>query len=240
MSTRPYEPRCAPRPDRAARTDRSGRSGHDRDHERDRDRDHHHDRARRTGRSAPPPPRPRPAAAVTVPLAGADWLASADRRPRAVHALWAEDPMAGVVLPCGTVFDVIDAPALFGRALLDRLWAAPGPGSGPVAVVRGRLLLFAAPGTAQRLPALLRWEEWTRQGRLAPPLLCYGTGDAVTVPPLFAPPEGAEPGPPASRWLIAPESRHPWLPGADALLWACVRAVRATARSAVLPTPEGP
>ncbi|MDT3400561.1 hypothetical protein RKE29_28795, partial [Streptomyces sp. B1866] len=31
----------------------------------------------------------------------------------------------------------------------------------------------------------------------------------------------------ASRWLVAPDVRHPWLPGPDALLWACVRTVRA-------------
>ncbi|PAX83886.1 hypothetical protein CLM81_19760, partial [Streptomyces albidoflavus] len=59
-----------------------------------------------------------------------------------------------------------------------RLWEE-GPGSGPAAVQRGRLLLFAAPGTAQRLPALLRWEEC---GSAVPPLLCHGSGDAVTVP----------------------------------------------------------
>ena len=54
-------------------------------------------------------------------------------------------------------------PAVFGRRMLDRLWD-DGPGSGPVAAYRGRILLFAAPGTAQRLPSLLRWEEWGSAG----------------------------------------------------------------------------
>ncbi|MFI9200128.1 bifunctional DNA primase/polymerase [Streptomyces sp. NPDC053048] len=180
----------------------------------------------------PRPVRHRPAA-VRVPLAGADWLASASRFPRSVHALWADSAQATVILPCGTAFDVIDAPMLFGRRMLDRLWSPAGPGSGPVAAQRGRLLLFAAPGTAQRLPALLAWEEWGGSGRPAPPpLLCYGTGDAVTVPPLCPPPQDLEPAPPASRWLVAPETRQPWLPAADVLLWACVRA----ARGAAVPT----
>ncbi|KAA6221699.1 hypothetical protein CP973_06710 [Streptomyces albofaciens JCM 4342] len=120
-------------------------------------------------------------AASYVTLAGADWLASADPCPESVHARWAACPDAPSTLPCGTVFDVINAPALFGRDLVDRLWTA-GPGSGPVATHRGRILLFAEPGTARRLPALLGWEEWSGS---VPPLLCHGAGDAVTVPPLF-------------------------------------------------------
>ncbi|MBH5335027.1 bifunctional DNA primase/polymerase [Streptomyces pactum] len=166
--------------------------------------------------------------AAHVTSAGAAWLASASRFPRSVHALWAERPTAPIVLPCGTVFDIISAPALFGRRMVSRLWA-DGPGTGPVGTQRGRVLMFAAPGTAQRLPALLRWEEW---GGEAPALLCHGTGDAVTVPPL-RPDETAEPDAlAASRWLVAPDVRHPWLPGADVLLWACVRAARSMSTAA--------
>ncbi|MFF7153683.1 bifunctional DNA primase/polymerase [Streptomyces sp. NPDC008139] len=161
---------------------------------------------------------------------GAEWLASASAFPRSVRALWSARPTAPSVLPCGTAFDVVNLSALFGRRVLEQLWAS-GPGSGPVAVHRGRLLLLVAPGTAQRLPYLLDWEEW---GEAVPPMLCHGTGDAVTVPPLYAPPDGAEadrdagcdPGAGMSRWLVAPDTRHPWLPGADVVLWACVRAAR--------------
>ncbi|MDC7338859.1 bifunctional DNA primase/polymerase [Streptomyces lydicus] len=187
-----------------------------------------------------------------VTLAGADWLASAAPRPDELHALWALRPAAPSVLPCGTAFDVINVPALFGRRMVDRLWS-DGPGSGPVAAHRGRLLLFAAPGTAQRLPALLVWEEWAAA---VPPLLYHGTGDAVTVPPLHPHPgtgtAGARPAytdtpsaygapdapsgdpadlasPSTSRWLVAPDVRKPWLPGPDVLLWACVRAARPVA-----------
>ncbi|MCK1820662.1 bifunctional DNA primase/polymerase [Streptomyces sp. XM83C] len=160
---------------------------------------------------------------------GATWLASAGTYPRSTLALWEERPDAPVVLPCGSAFDVVSAPALFGRRMLDRLWEE-GPGSGPVAVFRGRMLMFAAPGTAQRLPWLLEWEEWGG-GRTAgvPPLLCHGTGDAVTVP---APaPGGTESA--ASRWLVAPDTRHPWLPGPEVLLWAAVRAARAAVRISI-------
>ncbi|MGW6545487.1 bifunctional DNA primase/polymerase [Streptomyces massasporeus] len=224
---------------------------------------------------------------------GAAWLASAGTYPRSTLALWEERPDAPVVLPCGSVFDVVSAPAMFGRRMLDRLWD-DGPGSGPVAQFRGRMLLFAAPGTAQRLPALLEWEEWggrdsreTTRTDAVPPLLCHGTGDAVTVPApsksaslsVPAPPESASlsvptpsesvspaapapsesaspaapapsdrvsPGTPppagataparsASRWLVAPDTRQPWLPGPEVLLWAAVRAARSAVRISIFP-----
>lgn len=175
--------------------------------------------------------------ATRVTAAGADWLASASRFPRSVHALWSARPGAPSVLPCGTVFDVVSVPALFGRRVLDRLWSA-GPGSGPAALHHDRMLLFAATGTTDRLPVLLRWEEWSAHSvgaaaaETIPPLLCHGLGDAVTVPPLRPATEpGSEPsragGRSACRWLVAPGVRHPWLPGADPLLRACLRAVRA-------------
>ncbi|MEU6851536.1 hypothetical protein ABZ901_16615 [Actinacidiphila alni] len=179
---------------------------------------------------------------------GAEWLASASAFPRSVRALWSARPGAPSVLPCGIAFDVVSLSPLFGRRLLEQLWAS-GPGSGPVAVHRGRLLLLVAPGTAHRLPSLLSWEEW---GCAVPPMLCHGIGDAVTLPalhPADAPPPaacGTDSGQTdgadttygahrtygeygaygASRWLVAPDTRHPWLPGADVVLWACVRAAR--------------
>ncbi|MFJ6939056.1 bifunctional DNA primase/polymerase [Streptomyces sp. NPDC101132] len=167
-------------------------------------------------------PAAHPAAAVTPP--GAAWLASASAYPRSTLSLWESRPTAPAVLPCGTAFDVVNVPVVFGRRMLDQLWEA-GPGSGPVAVHRGRMLLFAAPGTAQRLPSLLDWEEW---GEAIPAPLCHGRGDAVTVPALAA---GAPGGP--SRWLVAPDTRQPWLPGPEVLLWACVRAARAASAEAV-------
>jgi hypothetical protein len=161
---------------------------------------------------------------------GVAWLASAGTYPRSTLALWEEHPNAPVVLPCGTVFDVVSAPAVFGRRMLDRLWDE-GPGSGPVAVFRGRMLLFAAPGTAHRLPSLLAWEEWgSHRAEAVPPLLCHGTGDAVTVPALTS-----DDAPGTSRWLAAPDTRHPWLPGPEVVHWAAVRAARAAVRISIFP-----
>jgi hypothetical protein len=166
---------------------------------------------------------------------GAAWLASAGTYPRSTLSHWDERPDAPVVLPCGAVFDVVSAPAVFGRRMLDRMWDE-GPGSGPVAEFRGRMLLFAAPGTAQRLPALMEWEEWGAHGSRTdgvPPLLCHGAGDAVTVPALTG---ATAPAPRSgSRWLVAPDTRHPWLPGPEVLLWAAVRAARAAVRISIFP-----
>lgn len=164
----------------------------------------------------------RPATHVTPQ--GAAWLASAAADPERTLALWQARPTALATLPCGSAFDVVNVPLVLGRRVLDLLWSE-GPGSGPVAVHRGRMLLFASPGAAHRLPALLAWEEWGGS-RTAPAPLCHGRGDAVTVPPL-----AAAPGP--SRWLVAPDARTPWLPGPEALLWAFVRAARS-------PAPTGP
>ncbi|MFG2624744.1 bifunctional DNA primase/polymerase [Streptomyces sp. NPDC048473] len=176
-----------------------------------------------------------------VTAAGAAWLAGATAYPRSTLAQWEAHPSSPGVLPCGSAFDVVNVPTLFGRRMLEHLWA-DGPGSGPVATHRGRMLLFASPGTAQRLPSLLDWEEWgggleprtgtDPQGRdsgdgKVPPLLCHGTGDAVTVPPLTC--ASSTPGP---RWVVAPDTRSPWLPGPDVLLWACVRVTRSTPSSA--------
>lgn len=176
-----------------------------------------------------------------VTAAGAAWLAGAAAYPRSTLAQWESHPTAPGVLPCGSAFDVVNVPTLFGRRMLEHLWA-DGPGSGPVATHRGRMLLFASPGTAQRLPSLLDWEEWgcgpgagsgravtgrDGGGTRVPPLLCHGTGDAVTVPPLTCGPGFAGP-----RWLVAPDTRSPWLPGPDVLLWACVRVARSAPSSA--------
>ncbi|MET9497710.1 bifunctional DNA primase/polymerase [Streptomyces sp. NPDC006552] len=180
---------------------------------------------------APAPGAPHePLDASGVTPEGAAWLASAGAYPRSTLAHWASRPAAPVVLPCGSVFDVVNVPAIFGRRMLDRLWDE-GPGSGPVAAHRGRMLLFSAPGTAQRLPSLLEWEEW---GPAVPPLLCHGTGDAVTVPA----PTASRADRPDSRWLVAPDTRRPWLPGPEILLWACVRAARAAVRVSIFPAAD--
>jgi hypothetical protein len=172
------------------------------------------DDARAAGGAAGAPPVER------LTAAGAAWLASASAFPRSVYALWSARPERPTVLPCGTAFDVIGLPVVFGRRVLERLWQA-GPGSGPVAVARGHLLLLSRPGTAQRLPALLRWEEWRSA---VPPLICLGNGDTVTLPPPY--PSAPPTAPDTPRWLVAPDSRHPHLPAPAALLWSLLHTAR--------------
>ncbi|MFG3494329.1 bifunctional DNA primase/polymerase [Streptomyces sp. NPDC047928] len=187
---------------------------------------------RRTGDPFPRVREDGPQHTTRVTAAGAEWLMSASAYPASTLALWEARPQLPAVLPCGSAFDVVNVESIFGRRLLDRLWAE-GPGSGPVAVHRGRMLLFTAPGTSRRLPSLLRWEEW---GDAVPPMLCHGVGDAVTVPPL-APEAAGEP-----RWVVAPDTRNPWLPGPEVLLWACVRVARTAAagdvRVSIFPDPD--
>ncbi|EFL00054.1 LOW QUALITY PROTEIN: conserved hypothetical protein, partial [Streptomyces sp. SPB78] len=155
-------------------------------------------------------------------LGGARWLAGATPDPEATLRTWAARPHAPLRLPCGTVFDLVSAPLVFGRRMVERLWAE-GPGCGPLAERGDRLLLLAAPGTADRLAALLRWEQWGGSPRHPlPPLLCHGRGDLASLPPLERPLPGAV----RDRWLVAPKGPRPWLPGPEVLLWAARTGVR--------------
>jgi hypothetical protein len=169
----------------------------------------------------PQPDFPSRSHSQTVTPEGTSWLASSSASPRSTQALWADRPSAPMVLPCGGVFDAVSLSVLPGRQVLEQLWTS-GPGSGPAATHRGRVLLLTAPGTALRLPSLTAWEEWSSS---VPPVLCHGPGDAITVPPLSP---GRAPAPSSTRWLVAPATRDPWLPSADVILWACLRTANAT------------
>ncbi len=97
---------------------------------------------------------------------------SASAYPDSTLALWEARPTAPAVLPCGRAFDVVNVPAFFGRRLLDRLWDE-GPGSGPVAAHRGRVLLLAAapPAGCRRC--------WTGRSGAAPSRRCCATARAT-------------------------------------------------------------
>ena len=170
--------------------------------------------------------------------------------PRSTLALWGERPDGPGRPALRHARSTSSAcSALFGRRMLDRLWA-DGPGSGPG---RGAPRPDPAVRRARHRPAAalaLEWEEWSaalpgtcghlagtagawsgvapgdrsrrgsgspvgsagpghgvRAGRCreVPPLLCHGTGDAVTVPPL-----PRERGPAASGpFPLAGRPRHP-------------------------------
>ena len=62
-----------------------------------------------------------------------------------------------------------------------------------------------------------------RHGSILPALLSTGDGT----------PEAPGTTRLGSRWLVAPDTRRPWLPGPDVLLWAAVRAARASTSATV-------
>ncbi|GAA3061817.1 hypothetical protein GCM10020000_51340 [Streptomyces olivoverticillatus] len=158
-----------------------------------------------------PHPAPHTHTAACVTPAGADWLASASRFPRSVQALWSDNPTACLVLPCGSAFDVISAPP---RCSAAGCWTACGPRApAPARSPPSAAGCWSSPppGTAQRLPALLGWEEWAGRGEDLPPLLCHGVGDAVTVPAL-CPPGESEPSPPPHPLAGRPGGPPPLAP----------------------------
>nr|CAH60134.1 proline-rich protein [Streptomyces tenjimariensis] len=113
----------------------------------------------------------------------------------------------------GLRFDVLDLPAPVGLETLRRL---PG-GQGPVALsgCRERLWLLVAAGSAEELPGLLDWLEWSGVGL---DLAVWGAGRRIPAP---TPPGWTGSGAPgAAVWLRAPVPGHevePTLPGMPTL-----------------------
>ncbi|MGW3248408.1 hypothetical protein ACWDAS_38610, partial [Streptomyces sp. NPDC001070] len=54
--------------------------------------------------------------------------------------------------------DALDVPAEAGHEVLGRF---PAPRTGPVALAGHRMRFFVAPGSAEELPGLLDWLEWS-------------------------------------------------------------------------------
>ncbi len=102
---------------------------------------------------------------------------------------------APLLLPTGHRFDVLDVPAQPGLQALVRL-ERMGTQVGPVlASPAGRLLLFVAPGTAERLPDLLYRMGWDDASL---DLACHGLGSYLAAPPTPLGPLGP------MRWLRRP------------------------------------
>ncbi|MFD8307991.1 SCO3374 family protein [Streptomyces sp. NPDC059690] len=94
----------------------------------------------------------------------------------------------------GERFDVLDVPAEAGRAGLRHL--AP---CSPVALQGERMRLLVAPGSAEELPGLLDWLEWSG---LVPDLRAIGEGGAMDAP---SPPDLGDTLQGAAVWLRPPE-----------------------------------
>lgn len=115
---------------------------------------------------------------------------------------WATAAGPPVALLTGLRFDVLELPADAGAAVLRRIGAA---GTGPVALVEGRMRLLVAAGGADELPGLLDWLEW---GGIALDLTAVGTGGRMTAPePPVGPARPEEPPGPRGPKGIAPRGR---------------------------------
>ncbi|MQY36289.1 hypothetical protein SRB17_42880 [Streptomyces sp. RB17] len=87
---------------------------------------------------------------------------------------WATVPGRPLRLLTGVRFDVLDVPAEAGAGALRHL----APGS-PVALRGDRMELLVAAGSAEELPGLLDWLEWSA---VALDLRVLGAGDAMEAP----------------------------------------------------------
>ncbi|MEU0603839.1 SCO3374 family protein [Streptomyces sp. NPDC006393] len=97
---------------------------------------------------------------------------------------WATVPGTPLRLVVGRHFDVLDVPVEAGRAALRHLGAAS-----PVAVHRDRMRLLVAAGSAEELPGLLEWLEWSAVDL---DLVALGAGTLTEAPrPPFAGQAGA-------------------------------------------------
>jgi hypothetical protein len=99
---------------------------------------------------------------------------------------WATVPGTPLRLVVGRHFDVLDVPVEAGRAALRHLGAAS-----PVAVHGDRMRLLVAAGSAEELPGLLEWLEWSAVDL---DLVALGAGTLMDAPrPPFAGQAGARP-----------------------------------------------
>ncbi|MER6977421.1 SCO3374 family protein [Streptomyces carpinensis] len=123
---------------------------------------------------------------------------------------WATVPGTPLRLVVGHHFDVLDVPVEAGRAALRHL----GPAS-PVAVQGDRMRLPVAAGSAEELPGLLQWLDWSAVDL---DLVVLGAGALMEAPePPFTGPAGA---PPPTRGRSCSQGAAVWLrppePGCEA------------------------
>ncbi|MFJ1846777.1 SCO3374 family protein [Streptomyces sp. NPDC088146] len=120
---------------------------------------------------------------------------------------WATEGTAPVRLVTGLRFDVLEVPAVAGRAALRRVGR-----SGPVALAGARMSLLVAAGSADELPGLLDWLEW---GGVALSLTAVGTDGRITAP---VPPGEVPSRSGAAVWLRPPGPRQEGEPELPALV----------------------
>ncbi|MGW5461509.1 SCO3374 family protein [Streptomyces sp. NPDC003996] len=131
---------------------------------------------------------------------------------------WATVPGRPLRLLTGVRFDVLDVPAEAGAGALRHL----APGS-PVALRGDRMELLVAVGSAEELPGLLDWLEWSA---VALDLRVLGAGDAMEAP--VPPATGSE----EAAWAGSAQGAAVWLrpPGPGGEVEASLPAMPAMGR----------
>lgn len=131
---------------------------------------------------------------------------------------WATVPGRPLRLLTGVRFDVLDVPAEAGAEALRHLT----PGS-PVALRGDRMELLLAAGSAEELPGLLDWLEWSA---VALDLRVLGAGDAMEAP--VPPAKGSQ----EAAWAGSAQGAAVWLrpPGPGGEVEASLPAMPAMGR----------
>ncbi|WP_243740989.1 bifunctional DNA primase/polymerase [Streptomyces sp. 8K308] len=138
-----------------------------------------------------------------------DWTAQATGSVAAARRLWTEEPRAAILLPTGRSFDVLEVSETAGCLALARMERLGGT-LGPVTQTPfGRMQFFVAPGSAPKVPALLRKLGWAA---MATELTVRGEGDFVAAPPTRVGARGSV------QWVRPPSSANRWLPDVEDLL----------------------
>jgi hypothetical protein len=148
-----------------------------------------------------------------------DWAGCAVGSAVRVRRLWAERPLASVLLPTGRAFDALDVPEAAGclaLARLDRTAVALGP---VLCLPTRRLVFLVQPGATAKVPALLRRLGWLPD---ALDLVVHGEGGWLPAPPTRIGSAGR------ARWARRPDALNRRLPDAESILsplaYACAHA----------------
>jgi hypothetical protein len=149
---------------------------------------------------------------------GPDWAAQAGGSAPAVRRMWQTQPRSSVLLPTGRTFDAIEVSESAGfhaLARMERMEVALGP---VVSTPARRMAFFVLPGTAGKVPGLLRGLGWPPD---ALDLVVRGEGDWVVGPPTRMGSGGC------AQWARRPTVVNRWLPDAGEVLnplaYACGR-----------------
>ncbi|MCF4138904.1 bifunctional DNA primase/polymerase [Streptomyces sp. Tue 6430] len=147
-----------------------------------------------------------------------DWATQATGSATVARRMWQQRPDASILLPTGRTFDAISVPETAGflaLARMERMKSALGP---VTSAPDRRMHFFVLPGTAAKVPDLVRALGWTPSSL---DLVALGEGAYVAAPPTRFGSRGAV------QWACRPTPANRWLPDAEELIpslaYACGR-----------------